>query len=41
MLFGVQTYGPQVHRPFDRNNEVVQEHTKAPKQLNEKYDNHL
>jgi hypothetical protein len=41
MQCGVQTYGQQVHRPFDWKNEVVQDHTKAPKQLNEKYENHL
>jgi hypothetical protein len=40
MLCGVQTYG-QVYRPFDCKNEVVQDHTEAPKQLNKKYENHL
>jgi len=41
MLCGVQTYGKQVHRAFDCKNEAVQERTAAPKQLNEKYENHL
>lgn len=31
MLCGLQIYGQQVHRPFNWKNEVVHDHTTAPK----------
>jgi hypothetical protein len=40
MLYGIQTCG-QVHCPSEYKNEVLQTHTKVPKELTGKYENNL